>query len=112
MIPKKDKTRIAGIITLNDLLTAGGILSPRLISNFLILDTLMKISVASNPIIIPANIPVVPRLPNVNTPVISTAVSAPTGTIDTVLGIIITNVANAIAAAAKGSLKLRFLDKL
>ncbi len=78
--PNKEMTVMTGSNTLNDLLTAGGIFSPRFICKALTFDNSMNNSVAIIATITPANIAPVPVLLNERTPEMFTASFAPSGT--------------------------------
>ena len=109
--PNNEITVITGSNTLNDLPTAGGMLSPRLICNALTLDNLMNSSVAIIATITPANIAPVPVLLNERTPEIFTASFAPSGTAETVFGIITIKETNDSIDAANGFSKSLFFAK-
>ena len=109
--PNNEITVITGSNTLNDLPTAGGMLSPRLICNALTLDNLMNSSVARIATITPANIAPVPVLLNERTPEIFTASFAPSGTAETVFGIITIKETNDSIDAANGFSKSLFFAK-
>lgn len=83
--PNKEMTVMTGSNTLNDLLTAGGIFSPRFICKALTFDNSMNNSVAIIATITPANIAPVPVLLNERTPEMFTASFAPSGTTETIL---------------------------
>src|SRR3712207_3450623 len=102
IIANDDTTKITGMRAENDLLTAGGTFSPRLICNFFTLEIRTKNSVASKATITPANIELVPRLVNGIAPVTLTAFLAPSGIMSTVLGIITIRDAIDNIAAARG----------
>ncbi len=99
---------ITGIISLNEAETEGGTFPPMFIFRCFILERRINTSVATNPIMIPANIPVVPKLEKSNAPEISTAFFAPTGTRLIVKGITIIKLESAITAANKALLNPLF----
>ena len=109
--PNNEITVITGSNTLNDFPTAGGMLSPRLICNALTFDNLMNNSVAIIATITPANIAPVPVLLNERTPEIFTASFAPSGTAETVFGIITIKETNDSIDAANGFSKSLFFAK-
>ncbi|CAG5953226.1 Uncharacterised protein [Streptococcus pneumoniae] len=109
--PNKEMTVMTGSNTLNDLLTAGGIFSPRFICKALTFDNSMNNSVAIIATITPANIAPVPVLLNERTPEMFTASFAPSGTTETVFGIITIKETNDSIDAANGFSKSLFLAK-